>query len=92
MFGHSLVEVGVFSLVIIACMWLDLRSHNDDKPVTARNAAIWSAIWISLAFAFAGYIGWNEGTSQMQLFIAGYLLEESLSVDNLFVMWRRETS
>ena len=92
MFGHSLVEVGVFSLVIITCMWIDLRSHNDDKPVTARNAAIWSAIWISLAFAFAGYIGWNEGASQMQLFIAGYLLEESLSVDNLFVMMAIFTS
>ncbi len=86
MFGHTLVEVGVFSALIIACMWLDLRSHNDDKPVTARNAAIWSAVWISLAFAFAGYIGWNESPAQMQLFIAGYLLEESLSVDNLFVM------
>lgn len=92
MFEHSLIEVGVFSLLVIACMWLDLRSHSDDKPVTARSAAVWTAVWVALAFAFAGYICWNEGSSQMQLFIAGYLLEESLSVDNLFVMMAIFTS
>ena len=86
MFGHSFVEVFLFLAIIVVCMWLDLHAHSKDKPVSARDAAIWSAIWISLAFAFAGYIGWTEGSDKAQLFIAGYLLEESLSVDNLFVM------
>ena len=92
MFGHSLVEVFLFMAIVVVCMWLDLHAHSKDKPVSARDAAIWSTIWISLAFAFAGYIGWTEGADKAQLFIAGYLLEESLSVDNLFVMMAIFTS
>ena len=91
-FGHSLLEVGVFCALVIGCLWYDLHSHDDSKPVTAKSAAKWTAIWVSLAFAFAAYIGFTEGTDQMQLFIAGYLLEESLSVDNLFVMMAIFTS
>lgn len=86
MFGHSLVEVFLFLASVVVCMWLDLHAHSKDKPVSARDAALWSTVWISLALAFAGYIGWTEGGDKAQLFLAGYLLEESLSVDNLFVM------
>ncbi len=84
--AHSLTEVIIFFLVIAACLWADLHAHKADKPVSARNAAIWTSIWVSLALGFAGYIGYNFGADQAQLFLAGYLLEESLSVDNLFVM------
>ncbi len=91
-FGHSLLEVGLFCALVIGCLWYDLHSHDDSKPVTAKSAAKWTAIWVSLAFIFAGYIGFTEGIDQMQLFIAGYLLEESLSVDNLFVMMAIFTS
>ena len=83
---HSLIEVVVFFALIIVCLWFDLHAHKADKPVSARNAAIWTGIWVSLAMCFAGYIGFNFGAEQAQLFLAGYLLEESLSVDNLFVM------
>ena len=57
-----------------------------DKPVSARNAAIWSCIWVGLALVFAGYVGYSFGSEQVQLFLTGYLLEKSLSVDNLFVI------
>ncbi len=83
---HSLTEILIFFAVIAGCLWCDLHAHRADKPVTARNAALWTAIWVALAMAFAAYIGINFGADQAQLFIAGYLLEESLSVDNLFVM------
>ncbi len=73
-------------------MWLDLHAHSKDKPVSARDAAIWSVVWVGLALAFAGYISWVEGSDKAQLFLAGYLLEESLSVDNLFVMMAIFTS
>ena len=53
---------------------------------SARNAAIWSCIWVGLALVFAGYIGYSFGSEQVQLFLTGYLLEKSLSVDNLFVI------
>ncbi|MBP3730287.1 MAG: TerC/Alx family metal homeostasis membrane protein [Mailhella sp.] len=80
------MEIIIFVAIVTACMWLDLHAHSKDKPVSARDAALWTAAWVVLAFAFAAYIGWNEGADKAQLFIAGYLLEESLSVDNLFVM------
>lgn len=83
---HSLLEIIIFFVVIAVCLWCDLHAHKADKPVSARNAAIWTCIWVSLALGFAGYIGFNFGADQAQLFLAGYLLEESLSVDNLFVM------
>ena len=51
MFGHSLVEVGVFSLVIIICMWIDLRSHNDDKPVTVDQLPQKAQAFIKQYFA-----------------------------------------
>ncbi|MDD2967501.1 MAG: TerC family protein [Desulfovibrionaceae bacterium] len=84
--GHSLTEVIVFFALIALCLWFDLHAHKADKPVTARNAALWTGIWVSLAMAFAVYIGIKFNAEAAQLFIAGYLLEESLSVDNLFVM------
>lgn len=84
--AHSLTEVVIFVVVIAACLWADLHAHKADKPVSARNAAMWTGIWVSLALGFAGYVGYNFGAEQAQLFLAGYLLEESLSVDNLFVI------
>jgi len=84
--GHSLVEILVFFGLVAFCLWLDLHAHRADKPVSARDAALWTALWVSLAMGFAAYIGVNEGADKAQLFLAGYLLEESLSVDNLFVM------
>lgn len=83
---HSLMEFLVFIGLVIGCLWVDLHAHKSDEPITARNAAIWSAVWVILAFCFAGYIGYEKGGDQAQLFIAGYLLEKSLSVDNLFVI------
>ncbi len=83
---HSLIEFVFFFLGIALCLWCDLHAHSADKPVSARNATIWTCIWVCLAMGFAAYVGFRFGGEQAQLFLAGYLLEESLSVDNLFVM------
>lgn len=83
--GHSLTEIAVFFIAVFGCMWFDLHSHKD-KVVSAKNAALWTGIWVTLAMLFAVYIGFKESPAQAQLFLAGYLLEESLSIDNLFVM------
>lgn len=86
LFEHSVLEVVLFAVVVIGCMWLDLHAHRADEPVSARNAAVWSAIWIALALGYCGFIWYSFGSEQGQLFLAGYLLEKSLSVDNLFVI------
>jgi tellurite resistance protein TerC len=73
---------------------VDLGVFNR-KPheITTRNAAVWSAVWVTLAIIFAallfGPLGWElfgEARGQKALeFVTGYLIELSLSVDNLFV-------
>ncbi|WP_042375957.1 TerC family protein [Streptacidiphilus melanogenes] len=57
------------------------------KPheVSLREAGIWSAIWIGLAGLFAGFLWWHSGSAPAGQFLAGWVTEKSLSVDNLFV-------
>ena len=83
---HSVTEIVLFCVLVVVALWFDLHAHKADKPVSARNAALWTCVWIALALVFAGYIGYSFGAEQVQLFLTGYLLEKSLSVDNLFVI------
>jgi tellurite resistance protein TerC len=83
--GYSLWSVAIFAIVIITALIVDLKAHGDDKPISVKNAAIWSGIWIAVSLAFAGYLGVFHGMEKSSLFLAGYLLEKSLAVDNLFV-------
>jgi tellurite resistance protein TerC len=89
----TLAWVG-FCIFILAMLAIDLGLFNR-KPheIGYRDAALWSGIWIALALAFAallfGPLGWELfGPARHQKgleFLAGYLIELSLSVDNLFV-------
>jgi len=53
--------------------------------MSLRRAILWSAFWVTCAFAFAGILASWRGIGAAQLFLAGYLIEKSLSVDNLMV-------
>ena len=87
MIGHySTLNLIVFLIIIAIFLWVDLHAHNKDEPITMRNAAVWSCIWIALALAFAVYVGVTHGLNDASLYLSGYFLEKSLSVDNLFVM------
>ena len=89
----TLAWVGFCSFILVM-LAIDLGVFNR-KPheITTRNAAIWSAVWITLALVFAvllfGPLGWELfGAARHQKgleFVTGYLIELSLSVDNLFV-------
>ncbi|MFN2577653.1 MAG: TerC family protein [Pyrinomonadaceae bacterium] len=89
----TLAWVGFCSFILVM-LAIDLGVFNR-KPheITTRNAAIWSGVWITLAFIFAGLLfgplGWELfGAARHQKgleFVTGYLIELSLSVDNLFV-------
>lgn len=83
---YSVFSMVLFFAVIITCLILDLRSHKDDAEITAKSAGKWVAFWVALALAFGLYIWYDHGFDAFSLYIAGYLLEESLSVDNLFVI------
>jgi tellurite resistance protein TerC len=74
---------GVFILLMLA---LDLGVLNRKAHViTYREAAAWSAVWVTLAMLFAAWVFWSGGSLAGKEFLAGYLIELSLSVDNLFV-------
>ncbi len=93
----------LFMLFVVVMLVLDLFVfHKKDHVVGVKEAAIWTAIWVGMAMAFAVLVyffgDWmippaDAGTdlaayrSEMtQEFLAGYFLEESLSIDNIFVM------
>jgi len=59
--------------------------HRKEHEVKIREALIWSAIWIALALIFNAGIYHYWGSEKAMKFLAGYVLEKSLSVDNLFV-------
>ncbi len=64
---------------------LDLRLHQRSPIISVRKALLWSAIWIALAVAFAVVLYFWRGRAATLEFTAGYLIELSLSVDNLFI-------
>jgi tellurite resistance protein TerC len=75
-----------FSLFILIMLSLDLGLFNRKAhKITYREATIWSIVWISLASIFAALVFWFQGTLRGLEFITGYVIELSLSVDNLFV-------
>lgn len=82
---YSLADLALFGAVLAAALVADLFAHKRDEPVSVRDAAAWSVAWVTLGFLFAAFVGYRHGADRSALYLAGYLLEKSLSVDNLFV-------
>ena len=75
-----------FVALVLAFLALDLGFfHRRDEPVSIRNALAWTAIWVAVSLAFNALVWWRFGAPKAAEFLTGYLLEKSLSVDNLFV-------
>ena len=75
-----------FTVVVVAMMALDLGVfHRKAHAVRPREALLWSCVWVSLAAAFAGALWFLDGHQTAIEFTAGYIVEQALSVDNLFV-------
>jgi tellurite resistance protein TerC len=76
----------LFNVGVLALLGLDLFVlHREQRVMRFREALGWSVFWIGLAAGFAVVIYFWRGTPKTLEFITGYLVEESLSVDNLFV-------
>ena len=84
-----------FAVFVVAAIAIDLLllERRGAAKVTMKEAALWSVLWFSLAFVFVAALWWYLDGSQgrevantvsMQ-FITGYLVEKSLSIDNIFV-------
>ena len=81
-----------FTGLVVLLLSIDLRLHRQGPDSMAR-AALWTGVWVALALAFCGLLYWfTSGRLTPELgrqagleFLAGYILEKALSVDNMFV-------
>ena len=71
--------------VLAAMIIVDLRVGSAQRHMTVRVAAIWSAVWISLAVAFGAGLALFASAEAGEAYFAGYVMEKALSLDNVFV-------
>ena len=75
----------VFAALISCMLVIDLSLNRRSGQVSFKKAAIWTVVWMLLALLFGGGIWYTMGQQKALEFLTGYLIEQSLSVDNLFV-------
>lgn len=71
--------------VILAMLAVDLFAHRRQHVIGVREAAAWSAVWVALGSGFGAVVWAVYGAERGQQYFAGYLIEKSLAVDNVFV-------
>ena len=72
-------------VVILAMLAIDLYRHRDAHAPTPKEAAMESALWVACGLGFGAVIAITYGSAAFGEYISGYLIEKSLSVDNVFV-------
>ena len=76
-----------FILLILVFLALDLGAfHRRPRAVKFKEAAAWSALWVALAMAFAFSMVFWRGRPDAEAFPTGYVIEMSLSLDNILVI------
>jgi len=76
-----------FNLFVLLMLVLDLGVfHRKSKEIKVKEALIWTGVWVTMAFLFNVFVYYNFGEQKAFEFFTGYLIEKSLSVDNIFVM------
>lgn len=76
----------VFFALVLIMLFLDLGVfHKKSHEVKIKEALIWSGVWILLAIFFATGIFYTYGKTKALEFLTGYVIEKSLSIDNIFV-------
>ena len=83
---HSWIPWTLFNVFVLLMLVIDLRVfHRHAHEITIKEAVAWSAVWIGLALLFNVGLYFWLGPQPALEFLTGYLIEKSLSVDNLFV-------
>lgn len=70
---------------IVAMLAVDLFAHRHAHAIGVKEAAAWSGVWVTFGLAFGILVWWVWGAEFGQQYFAGYLIEKSLAVDNVFV-------
>lgn len=84
-FGFPLETIIIFFVVIAFSVYMDLHAHRKQTEISVKDASLWSLFWVGLALCFYAYLWVRFDKSWADLYLAGYVLEKSLSVDNLMV-------
>ena len=82
----TLLLYGIFAIFLIVSMGWDYYQHKKDKAVSIKSALWETAFWVAVATVFGGVVRLFRGGESTIQYFSGYLLEKSLSIDNLFVM------
>jgi tellurite resistance protein TerC len=82
----DLIPLVVLGAVVLGMLALDLFVfHRKAHEVSLREAAAWSVVWITLGLAFGVFVWATRGSQAGGEYLAGYLIEKSLSMDNVFL-------
>jgi tellurite resistance protein TerC len=82
----AFVSWAVFASVVIGALALDIAfSRHRDQPDPIGRAAAWSALFVGIGLTFSLFVGYTRGADAAFAYLTALLIEQSLSVDNLFV-------
>ena len=85
--NESIVLWTGFNVFVLAMLALDLGVfHRKSHTITVREALVWTGVWITLAMIFNVFVYYYLDEEKAIEFFTGYLIEKSLSVDNIFVI------
>ena len=83
---RGIIDWIVFWAIVAILFYIDLYiSEHRTGRISLKTSLIWSAVWIGAALLFNAFIYFDLGKDKAIEFLTGYLVEKSLSVDNLFV-------
>lgn len=82
---HNWQWIVLLALIVVLLLVDLLVFHKEAHEINTREAAIESAVWISIGLAFTGVIWWWFNGAAAGEYFSGYLIEKSLSIDNVFV-------
>jgi len=84
--SNKIIIWGGFNVLVLIMLALDLGIfHRKDHRITVKEGLIWSLIWIIVALIFNVIVYFWQGQEKALQFFTGYLIERSLSIDNIFV-------
>jgi tellurite resistance protein TerC len=82
----ALVSWAVFAAIVVTLLALDIAfSHRKGHALGVARAAAWSTLFVGVGIAFSLFVGYTRGSEAAFAYLAALLIEQSLSVDNLFV-------
>jgi tellurite resistance protein TerC len=82
----SIAAWGILGAAVVVMLVVDLFVFARGKrEVTVKESAIWSVVWLAIAIGFTGVMWAYGGSDAGSEYLAGYLIERSLSLDNIFV-------